>query len=57
MKKIIIMLAIRISSLESFAGEENVNTKVLNAFNTEFAGAKDVKWTANEHLLQSIFCL
>ena len=46
MKKIIIMLAITISSLAAFAGEENVNTKVLNAFSHEFAGAKDVKWTA-----------
>ena len=32
MKKIIIMLAITISSLAVFAGEENVNKKVLNAF-------------------------
>ena len=42
MKKIIIMLAITISSLAAFAGEENVNKKVLNAFSQEFAGAKDV---------------
>lgn len=48
MKKIIIMLAITISSLAAFASEENVDKKVLNAFSQEFAGAKDVKWTTNE---------
>lgn len=48
MKKIIIMLAITISSLAAFASEENVDKKVLNAFSQEFAGAKDVKWTSNE---------
>ena len=48
MKKIIIMLAVTISSLAAFASEENVDKKVLNAFSQEFAGAKDVKWTSNE---------
>ena len=48
MKKIILMLAVTISSLAAFAGEENVDTKVLNAFNREFNNAKDVKWTANK---------
>ena len=55
MKKIIIMLAITISSLAVFAGEENVNTKVLNAFTREFAGAKDVKWTTNETYSKASF--
>jgi len=55
MKKIIIILAITISSLAAFAGEENVNTKVLNAFSREFAGAKDVKWTANETYYKASF--
>jgi len=55
MKKIIIMLAITISSLAAFAGEENVNTKVLNAFSHEFAGAKDVKWTANKTFYKASF--
>ena len=54
MKKIIIMLAIAISSLTAFAGiafgkpmaaagEENVSATVLNSFNKEFKGAKDVQ--------------
>ena len=55
MKKIIIMLAITISSLAVFAGEGNVNTKVLNAFSREFAGAKDVKWTTNETYSKASF--
>jgi hypothetical protein len=55
MKKIIIMLAITISSLAAFASEENVNKKVLNAFSQEFAGAKDVKWTTNETFSRASF--
>lgn len=55
MKKIIIMLAVAISSLPAFASEENVNTKVLNAFGREFAGAKDVKWTTNETFYKASF--
>lgn len=49
------MLAITISSLAAFAGEENVNTKVLNAFSHEFASAKDVKWTANKTFYKASF--
>ena len=55
MKKIILMLAITLSSFAAFAGEENVNTKVLNAFSREFAGAKDVKWTANKTFYKASF--
>ena len=50
MKKIIIMLAIAISSLTAFAGEENVSSTVLNVFNKEFAGAK----TYNGQALKTI---
>jgi hypothetical protein len=55
MKKIITVLALTISSLAVFAGEENVNTKVLNAFGREFAGATDVKWTTNETFYKASF--
>lgn len=44
MKKMILTLAIAISSLAVFAGEADVNKKVLEAFKTEFATAKEVKW-------------
>ena len=55
MKKILLMLAIAISSVTAFASETNVNTKVLNAFSREFAGAKDVKWTTNETFYKASF--
>jgi hypothetical protein len=55
MKKIIIMLAITISNLAAFAGEVNVNKKVLNAFSQEFAGAKDVEWIARDTYYKASF--
>jgi hypothetical protein len=55
MKKIISMLAIAISSLTAFAGEENVSSTVLNAFNKEFAGAKDVQWTNTNDYYKAAF--
>lgn len=55
MKKIIIMLAIAISSLTAFAGEENVSSTVLNAFNKEFTGAKDVQWTSTDNYYKATF--
>ena len=36
MKKMILTLAIAVSTLSAFAGDENVNQKVLDAFKTEF---------------------
>ena len=45
MKKVILTLAIVVTSLCSFA-TENVNALVLKTFNSEFTGAKDVQWTA-----------
>src|SRR4030095_5643599 len=55
MKKIIIMLAITMSSLAAFACEENVNKKCVDAFSQQFAGAKDVKWTAKDTYYQASF--
>lgn len=40
-----ITLAIALSTVVAFAGEEKVAPKVLNAFNTEFSTAKEVEWT------------
>jgi hypothetical protein len=45
MKKIIITLAVIISSFSAFATEE-VNSIVLRAFTKEFAGVKGVHWTS-----------
>ena len=55
MKKIIIMLAITLNSAVLFAGEENVNAKILNAFSREFSGARDVKWTSGETFTKASF--
>lgn len=57
MKKIIITLAVAISTLSSFAGEgkENVSKKVLDAFTTEFASAKEVTWTAGDNYYKASF--
>ncbi|HQV05126.1 MAG: hypothetical protein R2796_02560 [Chitinophagaceae bacterium] len=55
MKKMIIMLAITISTVNAFAGEENVNQQVLNAFKTEFTTAKDVNWTVAQNYYMATF--
>ena len=66
MKKMILMLAIAISSLAAFAGssfgkpmategEENVNKKVLDAFKTEFTTVKDVEWTTGNDYYKASF--
>jgi hypothetical protein len=57
MKKVLITLAIAISSLVSFAGEENVSKDVLNSFNKEFNGAKDVRWTTGSDFYKAVFVL
>ena len=46
MKKLIFTLAIVVSSLCSFAKDEDVNLVVLKSFQKEFAGVKDVQWTS-----------
>lgn len=55
MKKIIIMLAIAISSFTAFAGDENVSSTVLSSFNKEFAGAKDVQWSTTDNYYKASF--
>ena len=51
----ILTLAIAISSLAVFAGEENVSKKVLDAFKTEFATAKEVEWTISNDYYKASF--
>jgi len=41
----IITLAIAFSSLGAFANDENVSSKVLNAFTTDFQTATEIQWT------------
>src|SRR5688572_3494516 len=54
MKKIIIMLAIALSSFTVFAGE-GVSSKVLDAFNKEFTGAKEVQWINADEFYKASF--
>ena len=56
MKKIILLLAITISTFSAFArDEEKVSAKVLNAFQTEFTSAKEVNWTAGDNYYKAVF--
>jgi CRISPR/Cas system-associated exonuclease Cas4 (RecB family) len=55
MKKMILTLAIAISSLAAFAGEENVSKKVLDAFKTEFKTIKDVEWSTGRDYYKASF--
>ncbi len=56
MKKMIMMLAITISTLTAFAGqEEKVSPKVLEAFQTEFTAAKEVSWTIADNYYKAEF--
>ena len=55
MKKVLMTLAIAISSLFAFAGDKNVTENVLDAFNYEFAGAAEVKWTTTEGVFKAEF--
>ena len=66
MKKMILTLAIAVSSLASFAGgafgksmttegEENVSKKVLDAFKTEFTTVKEAEWTAGSDYYKASF--
>lgn len=51
----ILTLAIAISTLSSFASDVNVSQKVLDAFKTEFAAAKDVEWTTESNYYKATF--
>ncbi len=48
-------LAIVISTLSAFAGEVEVNPKVLNAFKSEFKTAKEVEWTVGTDYFRATF--
>jgi hypothetical protein len=55
MKKIIMTLAVALSTICSFAMDTEVSSKVLDAFKTEFAGAKEVSWTSGENFYKASF--
>ena len=55
MKKMMLTLAIAVSTLCAFAGEAEVNPKVLDAFNNEFKTAKEVEWTVGVDYFRATF--
>jgi len=55
MKKMIVTLAIAVSTLSAFASDENVNAKVLEAFKTEFSTASEVQWTVGADYYKATF--
>jgi hypothetical protein len=55
MKKMMLTLAIAVSTLGAFAREANVSEKVLKAFTTEFNTAKDVEWTIGSNYYMASF--
>jgi Protein of unknown function (DUF2874). len=55
MKKMIMTLAIAVSTLTAFAGEETVTPQVLNAFKNEFSTAKEVAWTVSSGYYKAAF--
>ncbi len=54
MKKMILTLAIIVSTVSAFASE-TVNQKVLNAFKKEFATASEVSWTVRTDYYKATF--
>ncbi len=55
MKKMILALAILVSSVSAFASEVNVNEKVKNAFKTEFTNASEVAWSQGDNYYKATF--
>jgi len=56
MKKMIVMLAVAISSLSAFAGgDEGVSQKVLDAFKNDFTTAKNVEWVEGANYYRAAF--
>jgi hypothetical protein len=59
MKKIMmtLALALTLSSMYAFTGEEAVNKQALKAFTTEFAGATDAAWTVGNDYYKVAFTM
>lgn len=56
MKKIVLTLAILISGIGyAFAGEAEVDARVLDAFRKDFNSASDITWTQAAHYYQASF--
>lgn len=54
MKKMLVTLAVLVSTLSAFAGE-TVNKKVLDAFHSSFAAASEVTWSEGPNYFKANF--
>ena len=59
MKKIMmtLALALTLSTMYAFTGEEAINKQALNAFKTEFASATDAAWTVGSDYYKVTFTM
>ena len=59
MKKILmtLALALTLSTMYAFTGEEAINKQALQAFKTEFSGATDADWTVADNYYKVIFTM
>src|SRR5262245_11945591 len=55
MKKLILTLAVALTTLCSFAGDGTISTRVLNAFKSDFASAKEITWTSTNDYYKASF--
>jgi hypothetical protein len=59
MKKIMmtLALALTLSTMYAFTGEEAINKQALHAFKTEFIGATDIAWTVSGDFYKVTFTM
>jgi len=59
MKKIMmtLVLALTLSTMYAFTGEEAINKQALRAFKTEFTGATDIAWTLSGDFYKVTFTM
>jgi hypothetical protein len=59
MKKMMmaLMMMVTVGTSVALAGDEKVSPRVLKAFNSEFAAAREVSWTAGADFYQAAFSL
>lgn len=55
MKKMILALAILVSTVSAFASDVNVTEKVQKAFKTEFSNASEVNWSQGDNYYKATF--
>ena len=55
MKKLILTLAVALSTMCSFAGDVTVSSKVLDAFKNDFSSAKEISWSTTNDYYKASF--